>query len=168
MKRFVFLFLSLFFWTCFVSNAQMNNNHVSLSVGALYERGLDATVSFEHSSRYHNAWEYFFTYYLKYEDDPLAGHITTESFWNSYNTWHLGVAYKPCLTRGRNHHGNARLGVSGGSDSSDFRVGLHVGYEHSYALKSGFELFFLVKEDVVIKGKDLFRTGVEIGFKIPL
>ena len=36
------------FMSIFVSmkgHAQMNNNHLMLSVGALYERGLDATIA---------------------------------------------------------------------------------------------------------------------------
>ena len=164
----VFTAVLFFFFHPFRCSAQMNNNHLLLSAGALYERGLDATVSYEHGGRYHNAWEYFGMVYLKYEDDPEAGHITRESFWHSYNTWHVGVAYKPCVIRGRNHHGNVRIGASGGSDRHDFVGGIHVGYEHSYALKGGFELFFRLKEDVIIEGRDLFRTGVSLGVKLPL
>ncbi len=148
--------------------AQMNNNHLLLSAGALYERGFDATIAYEHSSKYHNAWEYFANYYIKYDDDPEAGHITKKSFWHNYNTWHVGIAYKPCVSRGRNHHGNVRIGASAGSDLDEFRGGIHVGYEHSYALRGGWELFFRVKEDVIIEAKDLFRTGVELGVKLPL
>ena len=145
-----------------------NQDRLMLSVGALYERGFDATVAWEHETKYHHAWEYFATGYLKYCDDPDAGHVTTKSFWDSYNTWHVGIAYKPCVSRGRNHRGNARLGVSGGSDRHRFVGGIHVGYEHSYALKQGWQLFFQVKEDVIIKGDDLFRTGVAVGVKVPL
>ena len=145
-----------------------NQDRLMLSVGALYERGFDATVAWEHETKYHHAWEYFATGYLKYCDDPDAGHVTTKSFWDSYNTWHVGIAYKPCVSRGRNHHGNARLGISGGSDRHRFVCGIHVGYEHSYALKQGWQLFFQVKEDVIIKGDDLFRTGVAVGVKVPL
>ena len=145
-----------------------NQDRLMLSIGALYERGFDATVAWEHETKYHHAWEYFATGYLKYCDDPDAGHVTTKSFWDSYNTWHVGIAYKPCVSRGRNHHGNARLGISGGSDRHRFVGGIHVGYEHSYALKQGWQLFFQVKEDVIIKGDDLFRTGVAVGVKVPL
>jgi hypothetical protein len=145
-----------------------NQDRLMLSLGALYERGFDATVAWEHETKYHHAWEYFATGYLKYCDDPDAGHVTTKSFWDSYNTWHVGIAYKPCVSRGRNHHGNARLGISGGSDRHRFVGGIHVGYEHSYALKQGWQLFFQVKEDVIIKGDDLFRTGVAVGVKVPL
>lgn len=139
-----------------------------VAVGASYERGLDATVSFEKELKYHNAMEFFFTGYLQWDDDELAGHVTKDSFWHSYNTWSVGMAYKPCIHRGRNHHGNFRLGVSCGSDLDKFIGVIHVGYEHSYALKGGWELFFQLKEDVAICAKDLWRTGGAVGIKIPL
>lgn len=148
--------------------AQSNSNHVLLSASALYERGFDATLSYEHSTRYHNAWEFFATAYLKYEDDASAGHITKQSFWHSYNTWHIGIAYKPCVNRGRNYHGNVRIGVSGGSDLDKFLGAAHLGYEYTYALPHGWEIFFLLKEDFVLRGKDNFRSGAALGVKIPI
>ena len=149
-------------------NAQTNDNHLVMSVGALYDRGLDATIAYEHGCKYHNAWEYFATGYVQYDDDPDAGHITKKSFWHNYNSWHLGIAYKPCITRGRNHHGNLRIGASGGSDTHDFVGGVHVGYEHTYALKDGWELFFQVKEDAIINSGIDWRTGISLGCKLPL
>ena len=151
------------------SHAQSSNiNRLSLGVGALYERGFDATISVEHETKYHRMWEFFATAYLKYDEDPEAGHITKQSFWHHYNTWHLGVAYKPCVSRGRNHFGNLRLGVGGGSDLHEF-IGLAtIGYEHTYCLRGGWALFFQVKEDFAICAKDLFRTGVSVGIKCPL
>ena len=122
----------------------------------------------EHETEYHSAWEYFATGYLKYEEDPEAGHITNESFWHSYNTWTVGAAYKPCVSRGRNHHGNFRIGVSVGSDLDKVISAGHLGYEHTYNLYNGWGVFFQVKEDFVIRGKDTFRTGATIGVKIPL
>jgi len=163
-----FLFLVVLLSVPVFCQAQANNNHLMLSVGAMYERGLDATLAYEHGGRYHNAWEYFVTYYIKYDEDPNAGHITKKSFWHNYNSWHVGIAYKPCTDRGRNHHGNVRIGASAGSDMDRFVGGVHVGYEHSYALKHGFELFFQVREDVIIRGEDLFRTGISVGVKLPL
>lgn len=162
--------LLLSFWACEKASAQdrSNNNRLMLGVSYLYERGLDATVAVEHEMRYHNAWEFFGTIYTQYDTDPDAGHITRQSFWTRYNTWHVGIAYKPCVSRGRNHHGNFRLGASGGSDLHKFKGGIHVGYEHSYALKGKWELFFQVKEDVIIKGDDMFRTGLALGLKVPL
>lgn len=97
-----------------------------------------------------------------------AGHVTKKSFWHNYNSWHLGIVYKPCVNRGRNHHGNVRIGASGGSDLHDFVGGVHLGYEHTYALKGGWELFFQVKEDVIIGSGLSWRTGGSVGLKLPL
>ena len=85
----------------------------------------------------------------------------------NYNTLGVGAAYKPCVFRSRNHHGNLRLGGSLGSDRNRVLGGIHVGYEHSYALRKGWELFWQAKCDLMIKGEDLFRTGIVIGVKIP-
>ena len=159
----------LTFFVATKSQAQSNNNHLMLSAGMSYERGLDASIAYEHGTKYHNAWEYFAAYHIQYEDDPEAGHITKKSFWHSYNSWHVGLAYKPCVNRGRNHHGNLRIGASAGSDLHDFVGGIHVGYEHTFALKRGWELFFQIKEDVIIpRSGDLFRTGAMFGVKVPL
>ena len=156
--------------TVMTSHAQYNANvnHAMFSLGASYERGLDATLSYEHKTKYHNAWEYFAMVYCKYEKDDVSGHYTKSSFWKSYNTWHIGAAYKPCTNRGKNHHGNLRVGASIGSDRDEVVGGVHVGYEHSYALKGGWELFYQIKEDIVFNGKDTFRTGVALGIKLPL
>lgn len=148
--------------------AQSHGNHVMVGIGGSYPRGLDATIAYEHETEYHSAWEYFMAGYLKYETDPQAGHITNKSFWQSYNTWTVGAAYKPCVARGRNHHGNVRIGVSCGSDLHKVIGAGHVGYEHTFNLYDGWSVFFQVKEDAMIRGKDTFRTGVSVGVKIPL
>lgn len=165
----VLLAVVMSFFMAMSGHAQTNNNHVMLGVGLSYERGIDASIAYEHGTKYHNAWEYFAAYHVQYNDDPEAGHITKKSFWNSYNSWHVGICYKPCVKRGRNNHGNLRIGASAGSDLHDFVGGLHVGYEHSFALKGGWELFFQLKEDVVVpRSGDLFRTGALFGMKIPM
>jgi hypothetical protein len=142
--------------------------HLSVGVGALYERGLDATVSYERELQYHNAYEVFAKYYIKYDKDKAVDHVTRTGFWHDYHTWSLGAAYKPCLSRGRNHHGNAIIGASGGSDGKTFIGGVHAGYEHTYYLQKGWALFWQVREDVMFKARDRFRTGVSVGVKIPL
>lgn len=72
------------------------------------------------------------------------------------------------MTRGRNHHGNLRIGASGGSDTKDFLGGAHFGYEHNYTLRGGWKLYWQVKSDIMIKGEDLFRTGIVLGVKLPV
>lgn len=56
--------------------AQSYSNRISLGVGALYERGFDATISVEHETKNHNAWEYYLNGYVKYAKDNTVGHIT--------------------------------------------------------------------------------------------
>lgn len=138
-----------------------------VGTGILYERGWDLTVGIEQETRYHNAWEYFGNVYLKWEECASCGHICPESFWRSYNTWTLGAAYKPALMRKRNSVGRARLGASAGSDRQEFLVGLHVGYEQNYTLRNNIVLYWQVKSDLMINGKDLFRTGIVLGVKLP-
>ena len=63
------------------------------------------------------------------------------------------------------------MSVSGhrpGSDTNRFLGGIHLGYEHNYVLRGGWRLFCQVKTDLMIKGEDLFRTGIVLGIKLPL
>ena len=150
------------------SHAQDGSNRISLGTGVLYERGLDLTLSYEHDTKYHNAWEYFGNVYLKWDECASCGHVCPDSFWKNYRTYEFGIAYKPCVVRGRNNHGNVRIGASVGSDTDKVIGGIHVGYEHSYALRSGWQIFWQVKTDIMIKGLDTFRTGAALGIKYSL
>ena len=143
-------------------------NRLMLGVCASYPRGLEATLAYEHEMNYHSAMEYFASYYIQYDKNPEAGYVTSNSFWHNYNIWNVGFAYKPCVTRGRNNHGNLRLGVSGGSDLNKFVGVASIGYEHTFNLYNGWCVFFQVKEDVTMRGRDLFRTGIALGVKVPL
>ena len=45
---------------------------------------------------------------------------------------------------------------------------IHAGYEHNYALRKGWVLYWQAKCDLILPDReDLFRTGVVIGVKIP-
>ena len=167
MKK-VILMAMLFIVTLTSSHAQDGSNRVSLGTGVLYERGLDLTLSYEHETKYHNAWEYFGNVYLKWDECASCGHVCPDSFWKNYRTYDFGIAYKPCVVRGRNNHGNVRIGASVGSDTDKVIGGIHVGYEHSYALRSGWQIFWQVKTDIMIKGLYTFRTGAALGIKYSL
>lgn len=151
------------------AKAQSHANHINLGTGYMLENTMDATVAFEHETKYHNSWEYFMTAALKYDDCSPCGHICNESFWNNYNTIGVGIAYKPCVIRGRNHHGNLRIGSSGNiASTSCFVTGLHTGYEHSYAFPSGWNIYWQLKCDCMINGKDILRGGLAVGVKLPI
>lgn len=147
--------------------ADDRQGRIQIGTGLLYERGLDLTVGYEYETNYHHALEFFGNVYLKWDECEDCKHVCPESFWNHYNTWGVGAAYKPCVFRSRNHHGNLRLGGSLGSDRNKVLGDIHVGYEHNYALRKGWKLFWQAKCDLMIKGEDLFRTGIVIGVKIP-
>ena len=149
-------------------NAQTYSNRIGLGVGAMYERGFDATLSVEHETKNHNAWEYFAHYYIKYGADEKVGHITSESFWKNYRTWGVGFAYKPCVYRGKNNYGALRVGGSLGSDTDEFMGWVHAGYEHNFVLHGGVHLFVQVKSDLCINGLDLFRSGGAVGIRFPI
>ena len=149
-----------------VSQAQ-NPKSVNLSIGVQYPQTADLTLSYETGTKYHHAWEVFANASAKWKDCPTCGHICAESFWKHNTTWGIGIAYKPCVTRTRNTYGSLRIGGSLGSDRHEVVGGIHAGYEHNYALRRGWRLFWQVKTDLMINGEDLFRTGITLGVKIP-
>lgn len=166
MKHKIFL-TALFLGTVLSATAQ-NHKSVNLSVGVLYPNTMDATLSYEIETKYHNAWEFFADGTTKWKECPTCERVCSQSFWKNYRTWGLGVVYKPCVFRTRNQYGSFRIGASGGSNTDKFIGGLHVGYEHNYALKHGWRFFWQAKVDMLIPDReDLFRTGLTVGFKIP-
>ena len=160
--RFRLSFLVAALMMAVMSNAQSHGNRLSLGVGALYERGFDATLAVEHETKNHNAWEYFVNGYVKWDKDTSVGHVTKQSFWENYRTWGVGMAYT-----GRDPVPDSRVGASCGSDTHEVVGWANIGYEHNYVLRHGWQLYWQVKTDVCINGKDLFRTGIVLGFKIP-
>lgn len=150
------------------AQAQRNTGRLSVGVGLLYRNGMDLTFSYEHETNYHNAWEFFANGYLQWEDCEKCKHVCPETFWRNYRSYSFGAAYKPCVARGRNHYGNLRIGASAGSDTKKFLGGIHLGYEHSYVLRSGWTFFWQAKGDIMIKGADLLRAGIVLGVKLPV
>lgn len=167
MKRTILLAITCM-CICLGASAQRNSGRLSLGAGLLYKNGAEMTLAYEHEMNYRHIWEFFANGYLQWSDCRTCGHICPESFWKNYRTWGIGAAYKPCVIRGRNHYGSLRLGASGGSDTEKFVAGIHLGYEHSYVLRSGWTFYWQVKNDVIIRGADLFRTGVALGIKLPI
>ena len=153
---------------CLGASAQRNSGRLSLGAGLLYKNGAEMTLAYEHEMNYRHTWEFFANGYLQWSDCRTCGHICPESFLRNYRTWGIGAAYKPCVIRGRNHYGSLRVGASGGSDTHKFVAGIHLGYEHNYVLHSGWTFYWQVKNDVIIKGADLFRTGIALGIKLPI
>ena len=43
-------------------HAQTHGDYLMLQTGASYPNGLEATLAYEHETRYHSGWEYFASY----------------------------------------------------------------------------------------------------------
>ena len=145
--------------------ASDKDGRIQIGAGLLYENGLELTVGYEKETKHHNAWEFFANGYIKWDKCGDCGHVCPDSFWKNYRTWSVGAAYKPCVYRGRNNHGNLRFGASLGSDTHEVIGGIHAGYEHSYVMRGGWKLFWQAKTEFVINGEDWFKTGIAIGVK---
>lgn len=165
-KTILFVIICLCF--CLGASAQRNSGRISLGTGLLYKNGAEVTLAYEHEMNYRHVWEFFANGYLQWTDCASCKHVCPESFWRNYRTWGIGAAYKPCVSRGRNHYGSLRIGASGGSDTHKFVAGIHLGYEHNYVLRSGCTFYWQVKNDVIIRGADLLRTGIALGIKLPI
>ena len=145
------------------AGAQSHGNRIGIGAGAMYRNGLDATLFWEHETRYHNAWEFFADGYLQYDKEE-------DSFFKNHKNLTAGIAWKPCVYRARNNYGSLRIGASAGSDMSKVIAGLHAGYEHNYALPHGWVFYWRTKVDVVLPKRevgDILRGGVAIGIKFP-
>ena len=94
MKRLVLL-LAVVLAVLSGATAQTNQNRLSAGIGALYQRGLDATLSAEHTTRYHHAWEYFVNGYVQWTDCTESGHVCPDSFWRNYRTWEVASPTNP-------------------------------------------------------------------------
>lgn len=167
MKKVLIIMVAVFAMAV-TATAGEKDGRLGLGVGLLYENGLDATLSYERENAYHNAWEFFANGYLKWSECESDGHICSKSFWHGQRSWSIGAAYKPCVWRGKNNYGGLRFGGSLGSDLHRIIGGVHAGYEHNYRLKGGWQLYWQAKCDFMIKKGEKWRTGIAIGFKIPV
>ncbi len=155
------LMIAVLLMTAVMAKAQDNTNRIGVGLGGYYRPAASMTLFWEHETRYHNAWEVFATSSLKLDDlDDLGA---------NYKTWGVGAAWKPSLYLARNRCGSARIGVSLGAAPTDFLAGIHAGWQHSYALRRGWQFYWQAGVDLMLpKRYDLFSVGAGIGFKMPV
>ena len=112
-NRLLALAVAVFTLSCNSFGTAEHRTALARSRAAVPERHGSDPLPYEHETNYNNAWEFFANGYLQWKDCETCGHICPESFWRNYRTYGFGVAYKPCVVRGRNHYGNLRIGASG-------------------------------------------------------
>ena len=146
--------------------AQDNSNRIGVGLGGFYRPAASTTLFWEHETRYHNAWEFFVEGRLLF---PVDLSQVSQLWDSSGKQWGVGAAWMPCLFRARNSYGSARIGVSLGAAPADFLAGIHAGWQHSYALRRGWQFYWQAGVDVMLpKRDDLFRVGAGVGIKMPV
>ena len=144
-----------------LARAQDGTHRIGFGAGGFYRPAASATLYWEHETHYHNAWEFFATGSVKLDN--------LEDIETNYRFWGVGTAWKPCVFRARNRYGSARIGVSLGAAPADFLAGIHAGWQHSYALRGGWQFYWQAGVDLMLpKRDDLFRVGAGFGLKMPV
>ena len=158
-----FLMVAVLLMTAVMAKAQDNTNRIGVGLGGYYRPAASMTLFWEHETRYHNAWEFFAEGRVLFHGD-LSQLSQVSQIWDSAGKqWGVGAAWKPCVYRARNRYGSARIGVTLGAAPTDFLAGIHAGWQHSYALRKGWQFYWQAGVDLMIpKRYDLFSVILAI------
>ena len=143
--------------------AQNNWDRIGIGAGGGYSPRAEAVLFWEHETSYHNAWEVF-----------LAGSLSLSNLdgnlWSGHGkAWGCGAAWKPCVVRSRNNYGSLRLAAMLGAAPKEFSAGLTAGYQHSWVLRGGWQLYWQGGVTLILpKRGDLFGVSTGVGVKMPL
>ena len=143
--------------------AQNNWDRIGIGAGGGYSPRAEAVLFWEHETSYHNAWEVF-----------LAGSLSLSNLdgnlWSGHGkAWGCGAAWKPCVVRSRNNYGSLRLAAMLGAAPKEFSAGLTAGYQHSWVLRGGWQLYWQGGVTLTLPRRgDLFGVSTGVGVKMPL
>ena len=142
--------------------------HLGIQSGLSYPRILDFKLMVTKETRYHDAYEFFAEYFTQWNDCNLCGKVCKETFWKSRYALSVGGAYKPCVKRGRNSFGRLRVGADLGTNTRHFMLGVELGYEHVWTLRSGVQIVFEQKNEFNFWAKPTFINGFTAGVRLPI
>lgn len=148
------------------STAGDKDKYFGINAGYLYRRGLNANVFFEQEIANHNAYEIYLDLYNQWSKAE-DGKIYKDNFWKYNRTWGIGLAYKHALWKGKNSNFRLRFGGDLGTNTHQFVGSLEAGFEMNFVFKNRVQFTISQKNDFVFGGKDHFRNGLLIGFKLP-
>ena len=144
------------------ATAQNNSDRIGIGFGGGYAPKAETVLFWEHETSYHNAWEAFL--YGSMALDGIEGDL-----WNNGKAWGAGAAWKPCVVRARNNYGSVRLAAMLGAAPRDFSAGLTAGYQHSYVLRGGWQLYWQGGVTLTLPRRgDLFCVSTGVGVKMPV
>ena len=142
--------------------AQNNWDRIGVGIGGGYAPKAEAVLFWEHETAYHNAWEVF-----------LSGALNLDNMhgtqWDNGKAWGAGAAWKPCVVRSRNNYGSLRMAVTLGAAPKEFCAGISAGYQHSWVLRGGWQLYWQGGVTLTLpKRGDLFGVSTGVGVKMPV
>ena len=151
MKKIIAIFaFSLYFFPLY---AQDGFTYFDLAGGYMTQKHYIGEVSFDFGLRYHRAFE-------------ILGDFSYKKGGN--NSYKLGFAYKPLLTRNKNTSLNLRLTSSVGTNEHNFVWAFSAGTELCFWFPNRMAFFVRQKNELVLWDKDHWRFGGLLGFKIPI
>ena len=162
MRRILLLIMAM---AAFMTPALAQNNwdRIGIGAGGGYSPRAEAVLFWEHETSYHNAWEVFLSGSLSL--DSLHGNLWSDNG----KAWGAGAAWKPCVVRSRNNYGSLRLAVMLGAAPKEFSAGLTAGYQHSWVLRGGWQLYWQGGVTLTLPRRgDLFFVSTGVGVKMPV
>jgi hypothetical protein len=149
------------------ARAGEGDRYVGLHAGVSYPRILNVTLTLEKENAYHHALEAYADYFTQWSTCPSCGKVCREYFWNRHYGLGAGIAYKPCVSRGKNSFTRMRFGIDVGTCTRSFALGVEVGYEWVFVTRSGAQLVLQEKSEVTFWNKPRFKNGLLAGVRIP-
>lgn len=150
------------------AKAGERDTYAGIHVGVAYPRIFNATLTYEKERAYHHAVEAYVDYFTQWSTCPTCDKVCRDTFWKQHYGLGVGLAYKPCVSRGKNTFSRFRFGADVGTCTRSFAAGLEVGYEWIYTLENRLQVVLQEKSEVTFWNKPRFKNGVLVGVRIPL
>ena len=167
MKKHLFI-LTLLLAVTMTAKAGDGERHIGIQGGVLYPGMLNAVLSVDFETRYHNAFEVYVDAFTEWDECRDCSKVCKQSFWQSNYGLAIGAAYKPTAIRSRNSVGRFRLGGDLGTTSREFSLGIEVGYEHVWHFKNNVQIVLQQKNELTFWGRPTWRLGGLVGIRFPL
>lgn len=153
MKKYILLLLYVLSFN--YAKAGDGDSFFSFAGGAMYNSTLNANLSYEKFTSYHNSYSFDLDY--------------TNDFSNSkkFEALTIGASYKKVLRRYKNGTLRGVIGVGVGMNTDRFQAVIIPCLEYNHTFKNNMIFFVQQKNQVIFWGRDWLRVGATIGFKIP-
>lgn len=140
--------------------------NLTLSGGFLHKKTINTVIALEFNRKYHNAFEVYIDMENSYKT-PIKK-ILSKSTLISYPSIGVGAVWKPTAYTWKNAVLRYRIGGDIGANKKNFQASIELGLEYSYYLKNGISLFLNQKNEFTFWNRNHFRTGINIGLKVPI